>query len=349
MQINEVIRKYRKQINMTQEEMANRLGVSAPAVNKWESGASMPDISLLAPIARLLHISLDELLSFKDELSELEVAGIITEISGMFDKEPFDVVYQKMIETVREYPNSETLILALAATLYGKTLMLNTEERDKYIGWIKGCYEGLLSSEDQDIRLRAADALYALYISKEQYDEASKCLDYYSPENPERKRKLATIYYGTGRYEEAYKTMEELLFSDYQRMSVNLHEIYMVAMKTENLDKAKAILEKESGLAELLEMGEYRKYSGKLDYAVAVQDAKMTLEVMDLLLTHTGTLMDFVKSPLYEHMTFAEPNPAVMENVKANQLKMYLEDETFEFVRESEGWEDFKMKWYKAY
>lgn len=84
-------------------------------------------------------------------------------------------------------------------------------------------------------------------------------------------------------------------------------------------------------------VGEYRKYSGKLDYAVAVQDAQMTLEVMDLLLTHTGTLMDFVKSPLYEHMTFAEPNTAMMESVKANQLKMYLEDETFEFVRESEG------------
>ena len=98
MQINEVIRKYRKQINMTQEEMANRLGVSAPAVNKWESGASMPDISLLAPIARLLHVSLEELLSFKSELTEVEVAGIVAEISGMLDKEPLDTVFQKMVE-----------------------------------------------------------------------------------------------------------------------------------------------------------------------------------------------------------------------------------------------------------
>lgn len=40
MQIGEVIRKYRKQKNMTQEEMANRLGVTAPAVNKWENGVS---------------------------------------------------------------------------------------------------------------------------------------------------------------------------------------------------------------------------------------------------------------------------------------------------------------------
>lgn len=38
MQIGEVIRTYRKSKNMTQEEMANRLGVTAPAVNKWENG-----------------------------------------------------------------------------------------------------------------------------------------------------------------------------------------------------------------------------------------------------------------------------------------------------------------------
>lgn len=41
MQIGEVIRTYRKKRNLTQEEMANRLGVSAPAVNKWENGGSL--------------------------------------------------------------------------------------------------------------------------------------------------------------------------------------------------------------------------------------------------------------------------------------------------------------------
>ena len=64
MQIGEVIRKYRKQKELTQEEMGERLGVTAPAVNKWENGNSLPDITLLSPIARLLGISLEELLSF---------------------------------------------------------------------------------------------------------------------------------------------------------------------------------------------------------------------------------------------------------------------------------------------
>ena len=41
MQIGEVIRKYRKQKELTQEEMGERPGVTAPAVTKWENGVSL--------------------------------------------------------------------------------------------------------------------------------------------------------------------------------------------------------------------------------------------------------------------------------------------------------------------
>ena len=61
MKIGEVIRKYRKEKGMTQDELAGRLGVTAPAVNKWENGNACPDIGLLAPLARLLEITTDVL------------------------------------------------------------------------------------------------------------------------------------------------------------------------------------------------------------------------------------------------------------------------------------------------
>lgn len=41
MPISEVIRRKRKELEMTQEQVAQRLGVSAPAVNKWENGGSL--------------------------------------------------------------------------------------------------------------------------------------------------------------------------------------------------------------------------------------------------------------------------------------------------------------------
>ena len=86
MNIGNVIKKYRKELGYTQEEMANRLGVTTPAVNKWENGNSNPDIELLAPIARILHISLDTLLSFRENLTDLEIEELIHK---MFSEEDF--------------------------------------------------------------------------------------------------------------------------------------------------------------------------------------------------------------------------------------------------------------------
>lgn len=105
MKIGEVIRENRKKINMTQEEMANRLGVTAPAVNKWENGNSMPDIMLLAPIARLLNISLDMLLSFKEELTAEEIKSFIEETEKRLDTEPYEEVFNWAKGVLEMYPN----------------------------------------------------------------------------------------------------------------------------------------------------------------------------------------------------------------------------------------------------
>ena len=62
--IGDKILKLRKENNITQEQLANMVGVTAGAVSKWENGNSTPDITLLAPLARALDTSLDVLLSF---------------------------------------------------------------------------------------------------------------------------------------------------------------------------------------------------------------------------------------------------------------------------------------------
>ena len=110
MNIGSVIKKYRKELGYTQEEMANRLGVTTPAVNKWENGNSNPDIELLAPIARLLHISLDTLLSFRENLTDLEIEELIHKMDKMFSEEGFEKTYQWAVNTIKEYPNCNLLI-----------------------------------------------------------------------------------------------------------------------------------------------------------------------------------------------------------------------------------------------
>lgn len=52
----------RKAINLTQNELADRLHITGKAVSKWERGLSFPDISLLIPLSEILNISLYDLL-----------------------------------------------------------------------------------------------------------------------------------------------------------------------------------------------------------------------------------------------------------------------------------------------
>ena len=117
MNIGSVIKKYRKELGYTQEEMANRLGVTTPAVNKWENGNSNPDIELLAPIARLLNISLDTLLSFHQNLTDIEITKLIQKMEKMFSEEGYEKTYQWAVNIINKYPNCNMLIWQMAVML----------------------------------------------------------------------------------------------------------------------------------------------------------------------------------------------------------------------------------------
>ncbi len=57
----------RQNKNMTQEELANKLGITPQALSKWERGTSLPDTAMLPDIARMLEISTDYLLGINQE------------------------------------------------------------------------------------------------------------------------------------------------------------------------------------------------------------------------------------------------------------------------------------------
>ena len=76
------ITKYRKDLGITQEELAYKLGLSSQAISKWECDASCPDISLLPQLCKELGITTDELLTGKTE----EVRLVPSEKRKSFDE-----------------------------------------------------------------------------------------------------------------------------------------------------------------------------------------------------------------------------------------------------------------------
>ena len=340
MQTGEVIREYRKRKNITQEEMANRLGVTAPAVNKWENGNSQPDIKLLAPIARLLNITLDTLLSFQEELTTEEIHSIVHEIDAKLTNESYEEAFQWAKGKIEQYPNCEQLIWQMALILDAWRLAKNIPDAEKYEGYINNCYVRALDSEDEEIRNRAADSLFGFYTRKEQYEKAEEYLNNFSSQNPERKRKQAFIYSKTNRVNEAYKAYEELLFSGYQMMSIVFQSIYMLTMQDKDREKAHLLVEKQRKLANIFEMGEYNEASCGLDLATQEKDVEATIETMEKMLDSIGKLCNFTKSALYEHMEFKEINEEFFIRQQENLLACFRDEETFGYMKKSKRWQE---------
>lgn len=72
MNIGNNIKQLRQKNNLTQEQVAGKLGVSYQAVSKWENGANTPDIALLPEIANLFGVTIDSL--FSDDINEFSEA-----------------------------------------------------------------------------------------------------------------------------------------------------------------------------------------------------------------------------------------------------------------------------------
>ena len=98
----------RKKSGLSQEDVAEKLGVSRQTISKWETDETLPDIQQAKRLALLYNLSLDELISFDMDVKELEEAIKSTseEVQNKIDwttlwskKYPILAVYQKEVET----------------------------------------------------------------------------------------------------------------------------------------------------------------------------------------------------------------------------------------------------------
>ena len=91
MTLGNKIAELRKEKGMTQEALANQLGVSNQAVSKWEANQSCPDIQLLPVIADLFEISLDTL--FGREMQTINTESTTVELPWEDDGKLRAVIY----------------------------------------------------------------------------------------------------------------------------------------------------------------------------------------------------------------------------------------------------------------
>lgn len=341
MKTGEVIKKYRRIKGLTQEEMAARLGVTAPAVNKWEKGSTLPDVALLAPIARLLGITTDELLSFQEELTGEEISQYLSKLQKDLESKDFREVFLSVKKKIEEYPNCEKLIWQAAVILDAKRMTAALPDKDSYDSAIFGWYERCLLSEDERMRSQAADSLFHAFVRQEDYEKAAQYLDYFSLENPERKRKEALVYSKTDRRAAAYRAYEELIYIGYQHMQMTLNDLRILYMEDGDREMARKLVGVSSAVAAAFEMGKYNEVCWGLNVAAWEKNVEWTARLMREILDSIGTIGAFTKSKLYQHMALKTVDPDFSACLKQELLKSFGE-ETFAYMQGNADWEKLK-------
>lgn len=341
MNIGSVIKKYRKEAGYTQEEMANRLGVTTPAVNKWENGNSKPDIELLSPIARLLHISLDTLLSFQEKLTDFEIGEFIQKMDKMFSEEGYEKTYQWAVNTIKKYPNCNLLIWQIAVMLDSRRIIDECDNPDKYDEQINAWYEIALNDEEEKIQHHAADSLFGFYLRKKDYAMAEKYLRYFSDYDPVKKVKMGQLYMQQGKTEDAYEKLEDVVFSTYTTLNLTFGTMITQALEEKNHEYAKYLAKKMNVLANAFDMGKYHECAAMLNVVVAEKDVEGTFQVAKQLLENVDTMGDFRESKLYQHMKFRNTENPYAKEMKKALLEGFRTEEEFSYMNGYEPWDQF--------
>ncbi|SEW13664.1 helix-turn-helix domain-containing protein [[Clostridium] fimetarium] len=312
MKINEVIRKFRKEANLTQEQVANYLGVTAPAVNKWENGNSYPDITILSPLARVLKTNVDTLLSFNEELTDIEIKQLAGNVAELAQKEGFIKAFARGEELIKEYPNCDLLIVSIAQLLNMYIHIQGVEDAKHYEAKIIMWYELVATSADQNVVSMAIVALVNMYAARKEYEKAQKLLDKIPPLGYDKQITQAILYTNQGKTDEAYELYERMLYKDANEINSFIQLILNQLIKEADYDKAEKYANIAKQTAKLFDLGTYIENTPDLFIAIAQKDKKRSLDSLEKMASGIDSICDYMKSELYSHIKFKESSDSGM-------------------------------------
>lgn len=114
--MGEKIKALRKQKSISQEVLAQVLGVSFQAVSKWETGTCMPDVTMIPAIAGFFEVSTDELFDFNLIEQENRVMDIVAKAAELRDEQA-DEAEAILRQGLKQFPGNEILLNNLLYTM----------------------------------------------------------------------------------------------------------------------------------------------------------------------------------------------------------------------------------------
>lgn len=133
LKLSDNIIRLRREHKITQEELADFLGVTKASVSKWENAQSTPDILLLLQMAAFFDMTIDELIGYEPQLSRQQIRRFYAELARDFEKSPFQEAIEKTLMLARRYYSCYPFLLQLSVLCCNHYMLAESEEEQKQI------------------------------------------------------------------------------------------------------------------------------------------------------------------------------------------------------------------------
>ena len=172
------IARLRHKRKITQEELADFMGVTKASVSKWENAQSTPDLQLIVQLAAFFDVTVDELLGYEPQLSREQIRRRYAELSRDFVNLPFDEALERTRSLAHQYYSCYPFLLQLCVLYWNHFMLAETEEGrnqvlEEAVAWcthilencsdVGVCSDALVLKAGLDLQLgRAAETIDAL-------------------------------------------------------------------------------------------------------------------------------------------------------------------------------------------
>lgn len=245
---NTIVKK-RREKGITQDELAEYIGVGKSSVSKWETGQSYPDITFLPQLATYFNISIDELMSYSPQMTKEDIRKLYLRLSEDYASKPFDEVFAECEAIIKKYYSCFSLLLHMAILLVNHCSLAGERAIEILDLAIELCTRVRTESGDIALSKEAAsvEALFSLHANRpekvfELLGESASC---FRPD-------LKTISLAHQLVGNTQKALEITQVSILQHLMSILSETpALLLMSTDNLPKAEEILRRSLLLVEL--------------------------------------------------------------------------------------------------
>lgn len=137
--IGENIVRFRREKKITQEILAEFIGVTKASVSKWETGQSMPDVMLLPGLAAFFGVTVDELIGYQPSLSKEQIRKFYQEFAADFAERPFEEAMGKTQAYVKRYYSCYPFLTQICALWINHFMLAGDAGRQRAV--LEGTFE----------------------------------------------------------------------------------------------------------------------------------------------------------------------------------------------------------------